>query len=249
MEGLIGLLECVDFADDDDHEKAVVQLVSAIKGEPLADVEPGVVRKDVSLKQLTNPFLDLIDKGVLPSERQVLPAIDQSGSAVNAPNAVFLSYVSKDREFVATLKEAFANRLPSVRVHDRLLEPLFHVFSRSVARDFRENDVFIPVLSSEYLHNAATFAELDQATRLVVTGHGRLVPILRRPCKPPGLAGILEAADFTDPAKNTSSMEDLIAGIQGSRSEHTEPGEVRPGLTIKEIGTAATEINHPTRRR
>ena len=227
----------------------MAQLVRAIKGDPLDDAEPGVVRSEVSFKQLTNPFLDLIDKEVLPFDRPILPAPDRSGSTANAPNRIFLSYPSKDRGFAACLRTLFADRLPGVRVRDRLLEPPLRVFSQTIAREFGEEDVFIPVLSPEYMQNPATIAELDEATLLVVSGQGRLVPIVRRQCKPTGLAGILEAADFTDPAKDTSSMEDLISGVLGSTSAHTEPGEVRAGLTIEDIGKAATEINRLSRRR
>ena len=249
-QGLVGMLESADFTDNGDVEEALRQLINAISAEHARGAELGLVRRDIGIRELACNVFHLIDKEVLPTDRPILAIIYQNDDpAAHVPRTIFLSYSSEDRAFVASLTGFFVQQLPDVRLRDRLLEPPTPPFWETIAREFGERDVFLAVLSPEYLANSATQEELAEATRLALCGQGRLVPVMRRPCNPPSFIGILEAADFTDAARDASSVEDLIAGILGSGAERIQPGEARSGLTIGEIGKATDEINRASRRR
>lgn len=248
-QGLVGMLEFADFTDKGDIKESLRQLINAISAERVQGAEPGLVRRDVGVRELTSNVFHLIEKEVLPTDRPILTFKHERDPAAQVPRTIFLSYASRDRAFVAFLTSVFVQRLPEVKLRDRLLEPPTPPFWETVARRMGERDVFLAILSPEYLANHAILEELAEATRLALCGQGRLVPVMRRPCNPPGFIGILEPADFTSAARDSSSVDDLIAGILGSRAERIEAGEARSGLTIGEIGRATDEVNRTSRRK
>jgi pSer/pThr/pTyr-binding forkhead associated (FHA) protein len=96
----------------------------------------------------------------------------------------FISYSRRDekmRRRLITSTAALSRDVPVQVWSDRAIEP---GDSWSFAIDFRLGaaDVFIALISSEYLASEACVAELDRALELRAQGHIALVPILLETC-------------------------------------------------------------------
>ena len=247
--GLIGTLEPVDFSNDSQFHDAFEQLCEGISAEHEHGPQPGSIRANVSTKELLsalirNEMIPRIERVELPPNRS-----NAQRSASALMGEVFLSYPSCDREFVARLSKELSKRMPEMSLRDRLLLPPQPAFAEIVMREFGDGDVFLAVLSTEYLNDPQRQNELCQATQQALYGRGRLVPIIRRPCSPDGFLGMLEAADFTDEAKTAASIDGLAAGILGTETDQPEPGDLKLGLTMNDIGKAVDEISRISRRR
>jgi hypothetical protein len=238
--GFVGVLQTINFGDEFGYDEAFAILVRGIAGEHTDGAEPGAVRCGVAQRELGNIVFSLVAKQILPMPLVVAAPF---GSSSGGRRSIFLSYPSHDKDFVGRLI-ARLNKLTGVHLRDRRLEPVSRSFSDVVARDFGNHDIFLPVLSPEYLSDPELREELTQATRLVLCGQGRLVPVMCRVCTPSGFLGMLKCADFTNEAKLAHSMDALLASIEGhGDAERSEPGDVRIGITLGEIGRTAEAIN------
>jgi hypothetical protein len=226
--GLIGMLETADFTDDAAFEESLAGLIRGIVGERPYGLDPGRVRPDFSIGDIA--------KWVKKEAPPIADVPVVFGSI--APKKIFISSAAADRRFAANLRDRLRRELRGTVVFDSFFTSSS---ANAIVSEFRADDVFIAVISPDYLQASASQKEVDQASRLVLCGHGRLIPLMRGPCDPGGLISMLEVADFTDDAAFEESFACLMHGIIGGRPDGLNPGLIRGDLAVGEIARLAIE--------
>ena len=132
---------------------------------------------------------------------------------------VFISYSTRDREFVAgflslRLKDAGLRVASDLELHPG------QDWTEELPRLRESSEFFLPVLSPEWTTSRGAQEEFALMSNRV----GKIVPVLLRPTRVPGFLQSIQWADFTDTTQWETQMEALIAVLGGRRaSGHAAP--------------------------
>jgi TIR domain len=269
--GFVGMLEPADFSSDDNFDVALSNLIRAINTTKQHADEPGRVRSSITMPEfarvingVSSSILDLQQTGspapdrfLQPSTffqkvnivavnvgvqmRSILAAVIRPASDASAKTSIFISYVQGDHPFAVKLISRIRKELPGVAFNNAFLVQPRRFFSESLLPEMRPQDVFLPVLSGDYLGSPSAQQELVRASLLVLRGRGRILPLLRSQCRPPGLVAMLEPVDFTNDGAFEEACQALVHAIAGQHSEPQTPGQIRGDLTIQQYAKAALE--------
>ena len=162
---------------------------------------------------------------------------------------VFISYSSKDREFVHRLVMDLDLRLPEVEVfYDMLIAPGAS-FADVLSAEIERADVILAVLSPDYLSSQWAKQEAMVALeRQLKEPATRFIPLLLRPCTIWGFLSSLTWIDFTDDYE--AALARLIWGITGEKpkaAKGEEPGSPTEVIPSTELDQLRDEVQEAVR--
>lgn len=156
---------------------------------------------------------------------------------------VFISYSHKDREFVTRLTADLRRRVPQVEVwYDMMVAP-GESWAHSLAERIESADIILSVLSPDYLESQWAQQEAQVALLRTSENKARFIPLLVRPCHPPGLMAQYTWVDFT--LNYDDALERLIWGLTGEKplaARGAEPGTTAASIDSREIDGLRDEL-------
>jgi hypothetical protein len=161
---------------------------------------------------------------------------------------VFISYSSKDRDFVLRLAIDLEKRLPDVQIWYDMLMPMGDSWADTLIREIETADVILAVLSPDYLISEWAQQELKVALLRRAEGGAVLIPILIRSCFPPALLASIHWVDFTENYED--ALTRLIWGITGRKPpaiKGEEPGALLDNVQPTELGALRQELQEAVR--
>jgi hypothetical protein len=156
---------------------------------------------------------------------------------------IFISYSREDFGFVEQLIHALAARLPDAEIfYDKLIPP-GESFVKVLSSAIEQADVFLAVLSPDYVASSWAREEVNVALAQMVEKRTRLLPLLFRPCHVPPLLATLSWIDFTSDYEAAFSR--LMWGITGQRptaAKGEEPGKPVKAIDPTEVKNLRREV-------
>jgi TIR domain len=135
-----------------------------------------------------------------------------------------------------------------VEVFYDMLLPAGSSWVETLAREIERADVILAVLSPDYLASEWAAQEVNVALDRTLKGSSRLIPLMVRPCHPPGFLSQLVWIDFTGDYEE--ALARLIWGVTGERPRAAigqEPGVPTQTIEPTELEKLRQEVHEAVR--